>query len=333
MKPPDLAAEPAPPTSRWSRWLRLVVSLSLLPLLLLYVDVGEVAALVGAADPAFLLLGLLLAILQLVAGAYRWHVLVAGRRPAISLKLLTRIVFVASFLGTFTPGALGIEVLRVWHLARATGDLALAFTSVLVERALGLLALCAMTLFGLAIVPLTLPGGIKEAAWIGLALLALAAAVLMLPRARLATLALLPGRLLGPVRRGVTRLHESLDGWRGQPWRLAWATALAVLYQLLRVGAGVLAGLALGLHVPLVAYLVFIPIITFLTLVPISISGLGVREAAFVYLFGLVGVSPESAFALSLILYLSILASTLPGALLQAAGATVPPDAMPRRPA
>lgn len=58
----------------------------------------------------------------------------------------------------------------------------------------------------------------------------------------------------------------------------------------------------------------FLPIILFLVLPPITVGGLGVREAGFIYFFGTTGMEAEATFALSLLIYLGAIVSALPGA-------------------
>ena len=57
----------------------------------------------------------------------------------------------------------------------------------------------------------------------------------------------------------------------------------------------------LGIAISFLASFVLFPIVIFFMLVPISIAGWGVREGAMVILLGLVGISSESALALSLL--------------------------------
>jgi uncharacterized membrane protein YbhN (UPF0104 family) len=51
-----------------------------------------------------------------------------------------------------------------------------------------------------------------------------------------------------------------------------------------------------------------------ISLLPITIAGLGVREAGFVYFLGLGGMPPEVALPLALIQRLFTIVATLPGA-------------------
>ncbi len=59
--------------------------------------------------------------------------------------------------------------------------------------------------------------------------------------------------------------------------------------------------LGLGIEVAFSKLLVIIPLIYLTEMLPISINGLGVRESAFVYFFGLIGNSREEGLALSLL--------------------------------
>jgi uncharacterized membrane protein YbhN (UPF0104 family) len=78
---------------------------------------------------------------------------------------------------------------------------------------------------------------------------------------------------------------------------------------------------ALGLEeVGLLATLTFFPPTAVVQNLPIALGGLGVREAAFVYFFGAIGVSNAEAIALGLLVYLVFVLSSLAGAPSFAAG-------------
>ena len=58
------------------------------------------------------------------------------------------------------------------------------------------------------------------------------------------------------------------------------------------------------------------PLVLLVTTVPVSIGGWGVREGAMVFAFGLIGVSEHSAFVLSFLFGLLVVAVSLPGGLI-----------------
>jgi hypothetical protein len=72
--------------------------------------------------------------------------------------------------------------------------------------------------------------------------------------------------------------------------------------------------LGLGKTAGLTALLAFFPAVAIAQVLPIGISGLGVREGAFILFLGPLGVADEEAIALGLLLYLLNLGVSLLGA-------------------
>ena len=69
-----------------------------------------------------------------------------------------------------------------------------------------------------------------------------------------------------------------------------------------------------GVELPPVVYITMTPLITMLARIPISIAGLGVQEAGFVYFFGVFGMPVEVALLLSLVIRACTILSSAPGA-------------------
>ena len=59
--------------------------------------------------------------------------------------------------------------------------------------------------------------------------------------------------------------------------------------------------LALGVRINFIYFLIFLPIIGAITLIPISLGGLGLRESLFVVYFAKAGVIKQLALAMSLL--------------------------------
>jgi glycosyltransferase 2 family protein len=60
-------------------------------------------------------------------------------------------------------------------------------------------------------------------------------------------------------------------------------------------------GLSIGINVSYFYFLLFMPIATFIGQIPITINGLGTREAAMISLFAIIGVNATKVFSMSLI--------------------------------
>lgn len=88
---------------------------------------------------------------------------------------------------------------------------------------------------------------------------------------------------------------------------------LGFLIQVLFVLQFIFLALALRLNLKLEYFFVIIPVISFLSALPISISGLGVREGSLSYFFSLLNYPLEYGLSLGLLGYSLILISALPG--------------------
>lgn len=76
---------------------------------------------------------------------------------------------------------------------------------------------------------------------------------------------------------------------------------IGILYWIPTLIYGYLLALSLGIDVGLFFFILVLPILGMLDFLPISISGIGTRDLALIYLFGLKGVSAEQAIAFSLL--------------------------------
>jgi uncharacterized protein (TIRG00374 family) len=72
-------------------------------------------------------------------------------------------------------------------------------------------------------------------------------------------------------------------------------------------------GLALHTQVAFVYFLIFVPLISVITMLPLTINGIGLREGVFYLLFSQVGMSREACVSLGLLYYLVVVLTALPG--------------------
>jgi hypothetical protein len=294
--------------------LRASLSFGLLVFLFIDVDFSKLKPMLADVRPELLLLYLLLPLVNMLIGAYRQYVVLHGSERSIRLRDVAQLIFTTSFLGRFTPGNVGIEVLRVYGLTRRTSDFPLAFTAVLVDRLLGMFALLGLVLLGVAWRPPGLPKAIEPLAWSCLVVLLAGTAVIMFPGLRRLTLALLPTTLLAPVRVWLAKIYSILDHFRQQPARLLWAFSVALVFQAMRCLIPALGLAAFWVSVPFPFVLAVMPIVILISMLPISIAGIGVYETAFVYFFNLVGVAPEVSLTVSIVGRLSWVLTAMPGA-------------------
>jgi glycosyltransferase 2 family protein len=294
--------------------LRAAISIGLLAWVISSIDLRAAGDVVLRANLLLAPVIFVMVIVERLFASLRWYLLVRGD-PRVTYWRITRLLFTTTFVGFFFPGTVGVELLRVYTLGRGISNLALAFSSVLVERIQALTALALLTLIALASAPPGMPPEIAPAAWIGLGIMLGITALLLWRPFRGLTFRLLPGQKLERLRSQLAKVYDCLDLYRRQPGPMALGLLVALGFQGLRIAQIVVGAWALGIDLPVSYYFAIMPTIILLTLLPISIAaGLGVREAAFVHLFGLVGMAGDAAFSLSLFVYVISFTAGLPGA-------------------
>jgi uncharacterized protein (TIRG00374 family) len=250
-----------------------------------------------------------------LAMAVKWFVLVRPVLPGYCFGSALRVFFVGNFLGLLLPPGLGNDVLRAIGAWRETGEGARSVSSVVMERAIGLVTL---VLFAMAMLVLSPVGPAGPALLVPAAIVALVVtlgAAAFLDRRLPEKVALAVERLSFPrVAAAFRRLATALALYRAHARALAASFALGLLVQWLRVLITLSLGASLGLSVSVAAYHAFVPLVMALGLIPLTAGGFGLREWGFVALFATQGVPEESAVALSLLTFLASVFGALPGA-------------------
>jgi uncharacterized protein (TIRG00374 family) len=307
--------------------LRIGLSLLMLAVLVWRVpsfDLEEVVPELTARTVMWLLIAALLTLAGLVLSALRWQRVLEVLGLHAGLKRLLSHYLAGQFVSNVLPTTIGGDVLRVTRLSRETGETPGTFASVVLERLTGWLVLPVISVAGFLVNPPLRHLGTATRVALGLAFATLIALGMLL-------YAVADQRIGGRFaardgwRRFAGAVHLGLDELRHQPKAAANVLLVGFAYQLVLVLAAVAAAQALGVRpAGLTALLAFFPAVAIAQVLPIGISGLGVREGAFVLFLGPLGVATEEAIALGLLLYLLNLGVSLLGAPAFAVGGRVP---------
>ena len=273
---------------------------------------------------------LVLTLAGVVLSAVRWSAVLDALGLHAPFKRLLSLYFAGQFMGNVLPSTIGGDALRVSRLAKDNGEPPTTFASVVLERLTGWVVLPAITLAGLAVNP-----GLRDLGRASAIAFATAAGTLVLLGAVL-TLTFLTNS-------GIEERLEHNEGWkrfttavrfglhrlRHEPAATARILATGLAYQLILIGSALMAARALGMPAGVgpTALLAFVPAVLIAQVLPISISGLGVREGLFVLFLQPLDVPQSQAIALGLLLYLLNLVVSLLGAPAFAVGQRVRPAA------
>jgi glycosyltransferase 2 family protein len=221
------------------------------------------------------------------------------------------VVFIGAFFSQTLISFVGGDAMRIWRIVRSKVSIGLAAKSVVLDRASGFAGL-------LVLVLLTLPFLLQ---------------VVTAPSMRFGLLFALLAGIAGFVVLACFRyMPAGLKRLRPLHWVADFSAAAVTVAGSTR-GVGALLGLSLPIHVLNVVIIYFLalglsinltfwhclllaPPVLFLSMLPISVAGWGVREGAMIVALSLVGVSPAQSVAISVCFGLGVLAISLPGGLL-----------------
>lgn len=297
--------------------LKTIVSLGFLTLVFTHIDLSQAWQQFQYLSWPFIVFALLFYTGCQWLSCLRWLVVLRSSGHSVPMSSLLSSYFAGMFLNNFLPGALGGDVYRVYRVTQETKDSEVALVSVFLERFTGLAALSALALLGL-------PPAFKLVGRWDIILLFMACvgmlvgAVLLIasPRVLIWAEPWLEKFRLSRLAARFAKIQILLRKFAQHRQALALSMGLSLLLQLAIVYYHYLVAQQLRIPVSYLELLVFIPIIVVVTLLPISLGGLGLKEGLWVYLFTRIGLTVEQALLLSLTITALSWLLSLPGAVI-----------------
>jgi hypothetical protein len=291
--------------------LKLVLSGGLIWYIFRRIDFSSAWATLLSIPPAAVLAALAILLAQMALSVLRLQELLRQLgRPCRFLPLLD-VGWIGAFFSQTLISVVGGDAMRVWRMVRFRIPVSIATQSVLLDRIAGFGGIVAVLL---ATIPFLVPR--LQSIEMEIGLLLIGAGVLG-ALATVFVLRRLPERLtrhravaalVGFTSRG---LYIARSG-RGA----AHVVGLSVLIQLANVLVLYILARGLGLGLGFWIFLVFMPVVLFLSMLPISVAGWGVREGAMVGALAVLGVPAHQSLALSILFGLALVFISLPGGLL-----------------
>ncbi len=272
--------------------LKICLGFSLLVILFVKIPRKEVFKILIEARFSFFLSALLMYLGGQVLSAYKWSILAKPldfKRPFFDFVFF---YFIGMFFNLFMPGSIGGDLYRAALLAGLEKSRRRAAYSVLAERYTGgiaLLSFCALAI------------GIYFRSSLPTILSTLIFALLAIGWFFLLTL---PSweRIFPWIRKLARKFNlEDFTIYWKHPTKLLWVLILSFVFQFINILTVALLGMSININVPLLSYFFIVPIVDLLSILPISISGLGIRESGYVLIFKFLGVEPSKGLACGLL--------------------------------
>jgi glycosyltransferase 2 family protein len=283
--------------------LKIIVSLSILTLILIFkISIQEVWNEFKNVNIWWLVVSFSLHGLGLLISAVRWQILIKAQGDSVPLSFLAKSYLVGNFFNTILPSRIGGDVVRIWDGSKYSKTVLKSSAIILVERLTGIIVLLLFAL-GSALFRLDMAQKVPVI-WVSLimGLLGLAAVLLFFTPFIEKIINKIPSKgFLKKIIQKTIEFRSTIIFYKTKKAALLKAFGWAFLLQANVILHFFLIGKALHLHIKIVDYLVFIPIVMLIQLIPITINGLGLREGAYIEIFEFYGIAPESAFSFALI--------------------------------
>jgi uncharacterized membrane protein YbhN (UPF0104 family) len=277
----------------------LLKAIGLLLFLWLLLGIDRSALLTQLRQTNLLLLtwSFLLLLLSYGLKVIRWHLLLRLVLPTVKFRYAWETYNIGTFLGLITPGKLG-EFGRAGYLGRKGVAATTAAMLVILDRVFDV---AVIALFSVVAV-----GVLFGTQWIIAGYTAVIVGIGVCALVAFATRKKFPLVLLSRPFFLLNLLLLTALSWG---MYCAWSVALAA---------------SIGMHVEPLSFMSAIILTGIIALLPIAPSGLGTRDASLILLLRPLGVGASEAVALSFLMFLSIVASSLIGAWYWIKGVSTP---------
>ncbi len=283
------------------RWVGTLLAVALLIYLLAQQGWDEITSAIRQIAGWRLVLALLLVFISRLAVAGRWHVLMRSANTGIAFWQSLRITLAGLFASNFLPTTIGGDVVRLGAALRLGYD-----------RATCLAALVADRLVGMAGMAMALPFGLPDfVRWLG-------SAPASSRHKNYPFFLAVPwlGKLWERLKQASQNLLDVMKRWLGQPRALLGALGCTWIHMLCTFAQVWLLLGGMGEQISFWSIAGLWSATYFVTLVPISVNGMGVQELSMTFFYTtLGGISPSSALTLALLMRVLQMFASLPGAL------------------
>lgn len=277
--------------------LKLLVSATLLYIFLSRVDINAVTKTLKQTEIPLFIAGFFIYISTIFISTKRWSLFLP---QGLKYLKLVSLYFVGSFFNTFLPGLVGGDAVKAFYLYRHIGKGGLSLASVFMDRYMGLSAM----------------GGIALIAFIGGYSYIRQTDIVWFITIFLCAF-LVASFILWKVNWGkikfLSSFYAPLMDYKAKKEIIFKGLLLGFVVQCIAIITVYVLSLSIGLKVPIIYFFMFLPVISVASAIPISVAGLGIREAGFVLLFSKVGLTSAEALSLSLLVFTAMCGVNLIG--------------------
>lgn len=295
-------------------YFRSLVSIFLLSFFIYKAGLPELWKTISRANLVFLFVSLGMTPVLILLSAWKWHVILKAMHIRVPLPKCFWLYVVGYFFNTILPTNVGGDVVRAYSVGKTSGKKASAFSSVFIERFTGLSILIFMALIAFFFAFNKLWNR-----WLNIALLLslfgyISILVVVLNQKLFLWLSNnIHIRIIQVILIKLKRFQDATLSLKNETPTLIFAFVNSVLFYIFAAINVYTSALAFNSSITFVEALIITPIVMVVTMIPISIGGIGLAEGAYFFTFSRMGLLGTVGLSVALLLRAKALGAGLMG--------------------
>ena len=244
--------------------------------------------------------------------ALRWHQILKPYNFKAGIFKTFRVYMIAFFFNNFLPSTVGMDTVRGMYIVNDRKRIADVISTIILERWIGLLGI----IIYVSLIPILFYSQIEIKYFLYVSIAGIISSLIFVIAVWNTKVYAFFSTLFEKIKwlnlgNKINSLYNSLRLIRDHPHLFLVNLILSILIQILFVFSNYFIVLAQQSEISLLSLIVYVPLISVISMIPITINGLGLREWAYITFFGL--VIKEQALSLALTFFILITLMSLIG--------------------
>ena len=284
-----------------------LIGLVLFAYIIISVGPASIIATLFSMNVFYLAAAVALSLISVFFRSVKWKMTIEANGMRYGYKSSFTSWLAGFFSGLLTPGRLG-DLTRSLYLRSDKNTLGRSISTVVVDRFFDILILFAFGAVASVLFAFIFGRQIFDVFIIAaLGVFFVAAFYLMTRKGAVKAVfrpimnVVLPDAYKTKAKMTFNDFYDSLAVMKKRKGKLALANAIGVMGWVFDVAFTYVLALSLSINAPFYFMFIVLPIINILEILPVSISGIGTRDAALIFLFSFIGIGTEAAVAFSIV--------------------------------
>lgn len=260
--------------------------------------------------PIYIFINIVLVFVTFLIPTYKWMLLLRHQNVGISFKKLLKIYLISTFYGNVTPGRAGSWI-RVYYLRDVIKKpLGFCGSSIFIDRMMDLLILLLFAICGIFLIS-------KDYFWLLWPMILLfvglvSGSIFFINRKRSLFILkfvyryFVPKRFKELVKQNYIGFYENIPSLK----KLVFPFFLSIISWMVFYSLPYVFIIALGIELNYIYYVFLYALSSLITLLPISVAGIGTREASLIVLLGFYGVTASDVVVISFLSFIIFIGIT-----------------------